>query len=195
VAVEAAASPEGAPQGTDQPSRGRATLDQDTLAELYRLHGPYLMRALLRVTSGDRGKAEDILQETLLRAWQNSAAIQRGLEQSRPWLFTVARRIAIDHFRMATARVQEVADDTPEDHAATHDAYDQVVAARDLETAMAELQPHHREVLVELHLNGRSMAEAAQVLGVAVGTVKSRSFYAVRALRPILESRGIGVAV
>ncbi|MFF3074224.1 hypothetical protein ACFVSN_40470 [Kitasatospora sp. NPDC057904] len=57
MAVEAAASPEGAPQGTDQPSRGRATLDQDTLAELYRLHGPYLMRALLRVTSGDRGKA------------------------------------------------------------------------------------------------------------------------------------------
>ncbi|MFJ8475130.1 sigma-70 family RNA polymerase sigma factor [Kitasatospora sp. NPDC094011] len=195
MAVEAAASPEGAPQGTDQPARGRATLDQDTLAELYRLHGPYLMRALLRVTSGDRGKAEDILQETLLRAWQNPAAIERGLEQSRPWLFTVARRIAIDHYRMASARVQEVADEAPDERPAAHDAYDRALAARDLEIALAELQPHHREVLVELHLRGRSMVEAAQVLGVAVGTVKSRSFYAVRALRPILEARGIGVAV
>ncbi|MFD8081279.1 sigma-70 family RNA polymerase sigma factor [Kitasatospora sp. NPDC059722] len=195
MAVEAAASPEGAPQGTDQPSRGRATLDQDTLAELYRLHGPYLMRALLRVTSGDRGKAEDILQETLLRAWQNPAAIQRGLEQSRPWLFTVARRIAIDHFRMATARVQEVADESPDEHAGTHDPYDELLAARDMASALAELQPHHRDVLVELHLKGRSMVEAAQVLGVAVGTVKSRSFYAVRALRPILEARGMGIAV
>jgi RNA polymerase sigma-70 factor (ECF subfamily) len=195
VAVEAAASPEGAPQGTDQPTAGRATLDQDILAELYRLHGPYLMRALMRVTSGDRGKAEDILQETLLRAWQNPAAFQRGLEQSRPWLFTVARRIAIDHFRMATARVQEVADDAPEEHVSPHDPYDEVLGARDLATAMAELQPHHREVLVELHLKGRSMVEAAQALGVAVGTVKSRSFYAVRALRPILEARGIGIAV
>ncbi|MFD7902766.1 sigma-70 family RNA polymerase sigma factor [Kitasatospora sp. NPDC059747] len=195
MAVEAAASPEGAPQGTDQPSRGRATLHQDTLAELYRLHGPYLMRALLRVTSGDRGKAEDILQETLLRAWQNPAAIQRGLEQSRPWLFTVARRIAIDHFRMATARVQAVADESPEEHAGTHDPYDELLAARDMASALAELQPHHRDVLVELHLKGRSMVEAAQVLGVAVGTVKSRSFYAVRALRPILEARGMGIAV
>lgn len=91
----------------------RPTLDQETLAELYRLHGGYLLRALLRVTNGDRGKAEDILQETLLRAWQHPEAISRGTEQSRPWLFTVARRIAIDHFRMAAARAQEVVGEAP----------------------------------------------------------------------------------
>ncbi|MEU1284203.1 sigma-70 family RNA polymerase sigma factor [Kitasatospora sp. NPDC005856] len=192
MAEEAAASPEGAQQRAEHhPYRGPATLDQDTLAELYRVHGPGLLRAMLRVTSGDRGKAEDILQETFLRAWQNPAAIERGIEESRPWLFTVARRIAIDHFRTASARAREVGSDSVDDHAGTHDPYEDVIAARDLATAMAELQPHHRDVLVELHLNGRSTAEVASVLGVPVGTVKSRNFYAVRALRPILAARGI----
>ncbi|MFG2845885.1 sigma-70 family RNA polymerase sigma factor [Kitasatospora sp. NPDC048296] len=191
MAEDAAASPEGAQQRAEHPSQGRATLDHDTLAELYRVHGPGLLRAMLRVTSGDRGKAEDILQETFLRAWQNPAAIARGVEESRPWLFTVARRIAIDHFRTASARAREVGAESPEDYAGTHDPYDDVLAARDLATAMAELQPHHRDVLVELHLKGRSTAEVASSLGVPVGTVKSRNFYAVRALRPILAARGM----
>lgn len=172
----------------------RPTLDQQTLAELYRLHGGYLLRAMLRATSGDRGKAEDIVQETLLRAWQNPDAIRRGPEHSRPWLFTVARRIAIDHFRMQSARAQEVAGETPECHTGAHDPYDELLDARDMAVALAELPPHHRDVLVELHMKGRSMAEAAAVLGVPVGTVKSRSFYAVRALRPILEARGLASA-
>ncbi|GJF34286.1 RNA polymerase sigma factor [Kitasatospora sp. NE20-6] len=177
---------------------GRPTLDQETLAELYRLHGSYLMRALLRVTSGDRGRAEDILQETLLRAWQNPNAIARGAEQSRPWLFTVARRIAIDHFRMQSARVQEVADESPEDRAVPHDPFDEVLVARDVEVALAKIPDHQREVLVELHMKGRTVAETAKVLGIPVGTVKSRNFYAVRAFRPVLEAcgmtgRGIGL--
>ncbi|MFF7588798.1 sigma-70 family RNA polymerase sigma factor [Kitasatospora purpeofusca] len=191
--VPAVPAPPSAPAAPAAPA-ARPTLDQDVLAELYRLHGGYLLRAMLRVTSGDRGKAEDIVQETLLRAWQNPAAVQRGPEHSRPWLFTVARRIAIDHYRMQAARAQEVADETPEDHAGAHDPYDEVLVAQDVAVAMAELQPHHRDVLVQLHMKGRSMVEVAQVLGVPVGTVKSRSFYAVRALRPILEARGMAWA-
>ena len=168
----------------------RATLDQETLAELYRLHGPYLLRALMRVTSGDRGKAEDILQETLLRAWQHPEAISRGPELSRPWLFTVARRIAIDHFRMQAARAQEVTDETPEDRATAQDPFDEVLGALDIGVALDRLQPLHREVLTELHLKGRSVADAARILGVPAGTVKSRNFYALRALRPVLEQQG-----
>ncbi|MFC8448900.1 sigma-70 family RNA polymerase sigma factor [Kitasatospora sp. NPDC057223] len=172
----------------------RATLDQETLAELYRLHGPYLLRALMRVTSGDRGKAEDILQETLLRAWQHPEAISRGPELSRPWLFTVARRIAIDHFRMQAARAQEVTDETPEERATTQDPFDEVLGALDIGVALARLQPLHREVLTELHLKGRSVADAARALGVPAGTVKSRNFYALRALRPVLVAQGVVAA-
>ncbi|WP_228718114.1 sigma-70 family RNA polymerase sigma factor [Kitasatospora acidiphila] len=176
------------PAAPTMPLSARSTLDQETLAELYRLHGGYLLRALLRVTNGDRGKAEDILQETLLRAWQHPESISRGAAQSRPWLFTVARRIAIDHFRMAAARAQEVAGEMLEDRPLPDDPYEGVLAARDIEVALENLQPHHREVLVELHLKDRSVAETAERLGVPPGTVKSRNFYAIRALRPVLAT-------
>jgi RNA polymerase sigma-70 factor (ECF subfamily) len=167
------------------------TMDRDTLAELYRLHTPYLLRALLRITSGDRGKAEDMLQETFIRAWQHPQALARGPEHGRAWLYTVARRIAIDRFRMQSARIKELSDETPEDRPAAHDPYEEVLLAQDIRGALAELPPHHRQVLVELHLNDRSTTDAAAVLGVPPGTVKSRNFYAVRALRPLLERRGL----
>lgn len=169
----------------------RQTLDQETLAELYRLHAPHLLRALLRLANGDRGKAEDILQETFVRAWQHPEAISRGAESARPWLFTVARRIAIDHFRMQAARAREVADEACEEHTTGHDPYDEVLAAHEIRLALAELPSHQREVLEQLHLKGRSVADAATVLGIPAGTVKSRHFYAVRALRPVLERRGL----
>ncbi|WP_329569272.1 sigma-70 family RNA polymerase sigma factor [Kitasatospora sp. NBC_01266] len=172
-----------------QPAAARPTLDQATLAELYRLHGGYLLRALQRVTNGDRGKAEDILQETLLRAWQHPEAIANGPEQSRPWLFTVARRIAIDHYRMAAARAQEVSGEMLEDRPLAEDPYERVLASRDIAKVLERLQPNHREVLVELHLNDSSVLEAARRLGVPPGTVKSRNFYAIRALRPHLAEQ------
>jgi RNA polymerase sigma-70 factor (ECF subfamily) len=167
------------------------TLDAATLAELYRMHAGYLRRALVRITNGDHGKAEDILQETLLRAWRNPGALVRGTDGARPWLFTVARRIAIDHFRMVGARPQEICDDAPKDRIPTCDPYDAVIGARDIEVVLAKLPSHHRDVLVELHMKGRSVADAARVLGVPPGTVKSRSHYAARALRPMLEAAGI----
>ncbi|MGH3375889.1 MAG: sigma-70 family RNA polymerase sigma factor, partial [Actinoallomurus sp.] len=170
------------------------TLDEATLAELYRLHGGYLLRALVRITNGDRGKAEDIVQETLIRAWRNPGALTRGPMECRPWLLTVARRIAIDHFRMVAARAKEVSDEAPGDRTPSYDPFDSVVEACDIEIVLAQLPAHHREVLVELHLNGRSVAETARRLGVPAGTVKSRHYYAVRAVRPILEAAGVHAA-
>ncbi|WP_370088518.1 sigma-70 family RNA polymerase sigma factor [Streptacidiphilus sp. MAP12-16] len=177
------------------PRAGQPTLDEHTLRELYRMHGPYLTQLLTRTTNGDLGRAEDILQETLLRAWQHPDAVSRGAELSRPWLITVARRIAIDHYRMQAARAKEVMVDTPVEQSAVHDPFDELDAACDMEEALTELHPHHRDVLVELHLNGRSVAQAAMVLGVPAGTVKSRHFYAIRALRPVLEAREMPGAV
>jgi RNA polymerase sigma-70 factor (ECF subfamily) len=190
---ETATPDRAARENGDKAAAGKSTLDEATLAELYRLHGGYLLRALIRITNGDRGRAEDILQETLVRAWRNPAAIERPAS-CRPWLFTVARRIAIDHFRMVAARPQEVSDEAPQDRTPAYDPYDDVLAARDIEVVLAKLPPHHRAVLVELHLNGRSVVDAARVLGIPVGTVKSRNYYAVRALRPMLEAAGLRVA-
>ncbi|GGY46415.1 RNA polymerase sigma factor SigL [Streptomyces omiyaensis] len=194
-------SADGAPAGATRAGAGpgaraqaRPTMDRDTLAEFYRLHSSALLRALLRLTSGDRGKAEDMLQETFLRAWQNPQALVRGPEHGRPWLFTVARRIAIDHFRTQSARPKELGDETPEDRAAPDDPFEEILSAHAIGDALAELAPHHRDVLVELHLNDRSTADAAAALGIPPGTVKSRNFYAVRALRPLLEQRDLAPA-
>ncbi|MBV6701889.1 sigma-70 family RNA polymerase sigma factor [Kitasatospora aureofaciens] len=166
----------------------RPTLDPQDLAEIFRLHGGYLLNVLLRTTRGDRGKAEDILQETLLRAWQHPEALKAGPEHSRPWLFTVARRIAIDHYRMAAARATEVIGEPLEERPVADDPYERVVASRDMALALRRVQKHHREVLVELHLKDRSVVEAAANLGVPPGTVKSRNFYAIRAMRPVLAA-------
>jgi len=176
------------------PSGVRPTLDKQVLAELYHLHGHYLLRALLRLTNGDRGRSEDIVQETMIRAWQHPEAISRGPEHSRPWLFTVARRIAIDHFRMQASRVKEVASEVPEDGRVVADPFDEVLSTHDIQAALAELTPQHREILIELHLRGRSVLQAAHRLGIPPGTVKSRSFYAMRALRPVLEERGFAAS-
>ncbi|MEV7188899.1 sigma-70 family RNA polymerase sigma factor [Kitasatospora sp. NPDC093102] len=191
-----AAKPAPVAQSSDGPSaapggataEARQTLDPETLAEISRLHGGYLLRALMRSTRGDRGKAEDILQETLLRAWQHPGALSKGPEHSRAWLFTVARRIAIDHHRMAASRAPEAIGETVEDRPLADDPYEQVVAARDIAMALRRVQKHHREVLVELHLKDRSVLEASARLGLPPGTVKSRNFYAVRALRPVLAA-------
>jgi RNA polymerase sigma-70 factor, ECF subfamily len=166
------------------------TLGEADLAELYELYGGRLLHLLVKLCNGDRGKAEDILQETFVRAWRNPHAISTGPSCWR-WLCTVARRIAIDHFRMVGARPKEVAQETPEDRIPAHDPYDAVLESRDIEVALAELTPHQREVLVELHLRDRSVNEAARVLGVPAGTVKSRHYHAVRALRSVLEAAGM----
>jgi RNA polymerase sigma-70 factor (ECF subfamily) len=180
---------------TSEANGAQATLDEATLAELHRRHGGHLLATLSRLTNGDRGKAEDILQETLVRAWRNPQAIASNSVANRRWLFTVARRIAIDHFRMVSARPKEICDEAPESWIPAYDPYDDVLEACDMKVVLAGLPAHHRDVLVELHLNDRSIVGTAKLLGVPVGTVKSRNYHAVRALRSMLEAEGMRTAV
>jgi RNA polymerase sigma-70 factor (ECF subfamily) len=177
------------PGGSAAPPR--ETLTEEQLTELYRRHRSEIMRMLLRGSSADRGHAEDVLQETFVRAWQHPESVARGLDQALPWLLTVARRIAIDHYRMRAARPQELCDEVPLTGAREPDLADRILADRDVEVALAELTPRLRDVLFEVHVRDRSLAQAAETLGVPVGTVKSRMHHAVRALRPVFEAHGI----
>ncbi|MCX5386903.1 sigma-70 family RNA polymerase sigma factor [Streptomyces sp. NBC_00083] len=157
------------------------------LAELQRAHGPALLRFLLGLTYGDRQRAEDLVQETLVRAWQHPEAFDAPYSSMRPWLFTVARRLAIDARRGRLARPCEVGDEvlltTP---AEGGDPGERCAAALDVRTAVRSLTPEHRAVLVQLYFRGLSVTEAADALGVPPGTVKSRSYYALRALGRLL---------
>ncbi|MFJ3929761.1 MULTISPECIES: sigma-70 family RNA polymerase sigma factor [unclassified Streptomyces] len=159
-----------------------ATTDEQALAELQRDHGPALLGFLLGLTYGDQQRAEDLLQETLLRAWQHPEAFDAPYESMRPWLFTVGRRLAIDARRSRLARPAEIGDAVLAAVPDPCDAAESAVAALDVRAAVGSLSPEHRAVLVHLYFRGLSVNEAAQALGIPPGTVKSRSHYALRAL-------------
>ncbi|MFE9401448.1 sigma-70 family RNA polymerase sigma factor [Streptomyces sp. NPDC006530] len=163
----------------------RCTPERD-LAELQRAHGPALLHFLLGLTYGDRQRAEDLLQETLVRAWQHPEAFEAPYCSMRPWLFTVARRLAIDARRGRLARPAEVGDEVLLATADSGDHTERCAAALDVRTAVRSLTPEHRAVLMQLYFRGLSVNEAAEVLGVPPGTVKSRSYYALRALARLL---------
>jgi RNA polymerase sigma-70 factor (ECF subfamily) len=166
------------------------TTEDAALRALFDQHAAPLMSYALRLTAGDRGRAEDVVQETLLRAWRHPEALDEQRGPVRSWLFTVARNVAVDAHRARRARPSEVGDDA----LALVPAGDEIEHALDtwlLADAMSSLTPDHRAVLVETYYRGRSVAEAASALGVPAGTVKSRAFYALRALKLALEERGV----
>ena len=88
-------------------ARGAAAREE-SLRALYDGHAPVLLAYALRLTDGDRNRAEDIVQETLLRAWRNLDRMDENAGPVRPWLFTVAQRLAIDAHRARRARPPEV---------------------------------------------------------------------------------------
>jgi RNA polymerase sigma-70 factor (ECF subfamily) len=174
-------------------NRARVTERDDDEAVLRRLwdeHAGPLLAFVLRLTGGDRGRAEDIVQETLLQAWRHPEVLDPARGPVRPWLLTVARRVAIDHYRARQARPIEVGDEGL-DELTTDDGIDQALERWLVADALAALAPAHREALLHTYYAGRTVSEAAMTLGVPAGTVKSRVFYALRALRLALEERGV----
>jgi RNA polymerase sigma-70 factor (ECF subfamily) len=166
---------------------------QSTLMRgLYDEHAAALWRYAVRLT-GDQARAEDVVQETLLRAWQHPEVTDDHERSARGWLFTVARNMIIDECRSARFRNESV---TP-DLASTYDRAgpDEVDAALDrmlLSDALAQLSPEHQAVIRRSYYQGRTTAQIAADLNIAEGTVKSRLHYAVRALRLSLGEMGCG---
>jgi RNA polymerase sigma-70 factor, ECF subfamily len=167
---------------------GHISSDEELVRALYAEHAAPLLRYAMHLTSGDRQRAEDIVQETLLRAWQHPEAIAG--RPARPWLFAVARNLAIDAYRARKARPHEVGEAALEVLPAADDP-ERALESWAVADAMTSLRPDHRRVLLETYYRGKSVAEAAVALGVPAGTVKSRTFYALRALRLALEERGL----
>ncbi|MFB7495484.1 sigma-70 family RNA polymerase sigma factor [Streptomyces sp. NPDC056161] len=162
--------------------------DTGPAAPVAERHRALLLRYVTRYASGDRHRAEDIVQETMLRAWLTTDDLdQHGDQRLQAWLFRVARNLAIDaHRRDRAIPVGVSPDDLPRPTHVPHtavDIADLVVERHLVRGAMARLSPEHREVLFHVHLDDRTRAEAARVLGVPPGTVKSRNHYALQALR------------
>ncbi|HEY2577612.1 MAG TPA: sigma-70 family RNA polymerase sigma factor [Streptosporangiaceae bacterium] len=148
-----------------------------------------LVGFVLPLVNGDVHAAEDIVQETMLRAWQHAAEL--APEKTGSWLHTVARNLAISKYhRRRRARPREVPLDERALPAAGHDL-DGIVDSWLIADALDKLSPEHRMVIVELYYQRRSVAEVAAFLAIPEGTVRSRCFYGLRALRKEFEERGI----
>jgi RNA polymerase sigma-70 factor (ECF subfamily) len=168
----------------------RAALASDEgVRAVYAAHGPELYRFALR-SLGDRGLAEEAVQETFVRAWQAAERFDDSLGSLRTWLFAIVRNVVIDLSRARAVRPQVAA---PRDEPVTivlDDEIDSVLVAWQIEEALQKLSAEHRSALVEVHYKGRAYHEVAGELGVPVGTVKSRVYYALRATRLALEELG-----
>jgi RNA polymerase sigma-70 factor (ECF subfamily) len=171
-------------------SRGAAA-DEELVRALYAEHAGALFGYVLRLVRGDRQRAEDVVQETLFRAWQHPESLDPSRGPQRVWLATVARNIVVDGERARRARPSEVGEDALRVLPAADDELERAMLSWEVMEVLAELAPHHRQVLVEVYYRGHSVAEAARHLDVPQGTVKSRTYYALRQLKLLLEERGI----
>ena len=171
----------------------REVADEALVRSLFEEHGRAMLGYATQLTR-DRAAAEDVVQEALVRAWRHPDSLVNGKGSVRGWLLTVVRNIVTDQVRARKARPPEVHDGPP-DAAVEQDHADRVVASVVVVDALSRLSAEHRDVLEQIYLRGRTVAEAAAALGIPPGTVKSRSHYALRAMReahaggPVLTER------
>jgi len=162
------------------------------LRRIYSEHGAVLLAFASRLSGGDRQRAEDVVQEVLVRVWRHPEVSEGGPRGERAWLMTVTRNVAIDAFRAQRARPTEIGGAALDalGHEPSEDEIDRAVEAWTVAAALDALPAHHRDVLIETFFRGHSVAETAAVLGIPQGTVKSRCFHALRSLRRNLIETG-----
>lgn len=159
------------------------TGDERAVTTVYRAYAGLVQAIGMRVL-GQRGLAEEATQQTFLQAWRSAASFEEGRELG-PWLATIARRVAIDIYRREKRRPVTALDDArPDDSALVTLPPDEAQAweVGQVRLAVDSLAPNEREIIRLQHLEGWTHAEIAEHLGIAVGTVKSRSFRAHRML-------------
>ena len=178
-----------------QRRQGGATplTDENGVRAAYAAHGPELFRFALRGV-GDVGAAEDVVQETFLRAWRAADRFDAGLASLRVWLFAIARTTMIDHMRASVVRPWNAdvqAAPTGTAHEDVEDHADRLVRSWVVQEALQRISDEHRTAIVETHLKERPHAEVAAELGIPVGTLRSRIFYGLRSLRLVMDEMGV----
>ncbi len=160
--------------------------DTEALGGAYQAHGGELLR-FARRSLHDPQLAEEAVQETFVRAWRSRSTFDHEVGALRAWLFAIERRVIID---LAAKRAGRQADPFDEERPSDQDEIDVALVGWQVEEALHRLKPEHRQVLVRTYFGQCSGSELAAELGIPAGTVRSRLFYALKALRLTLEEMG-----
>lgn len=166
-------------------------LTEQDVQDAYDRYGDELFGFALNVLR-DRQLAEDLVQDTFVRAWRSADRFDPARGALRTWLFAIARNGLVDLARRRTGQAPVgVDDDASTDLAAgADDPVDRLLSSIQLEEALRRLSPEHRQVVVEVYYHGRTCVELAAVLKLSASTVRSRLYYGIRALRLVLEENG-----
>jgi RNA polymerase sigma-70 factor, ECF subfamily len=164
----------------------------EALRALYRAYAGELLGFALNAL-GDRETAEEIVQETFTRAWRHADRYDPARGSVRTWLYQIARHAIIDTRRRASARpvVARGGEAGGLEDLAGGPSIDQAMLGWQVAAALDRLTPEHRQIIRLAHVRGMSVREIAQVVGLPEGTVKSRTWYALRSLRLVLEEMGV----
>jgi RNA polymerase sigma-70 factor (ECF subfamily) len=158
----------------------------DELRELYRRYGGELF-GFAASALGDRQLAEEVVQDVFAQLWRHAGRYDGRRASVRTWLYAITRNRIVDAHRRAAARPKLVEGDPLDAPGEVDAALDQAVLRWQVTAALARLSPAHREVIRLAHYGGLTMREIAERTGVPLGTVKSRTSYALRHLRLILD--------
>ena len=168
-----------------------AAQGEDGLRTLYRTYGPELYGFAMSAL-GDRGQAEELVQEVFTRVWRKADSFDPERASFRTWLYGIARNAIIDQKRRAAVRPALAAHAVDDDERGGLDtSLEQALLRWQVNAALERLTPEHRQVIRLAHFQGLTLREIAERTGIPLGTVKSRTSYALRGLRLALEEMGV----
>ena len=182
----------------DRNAQGRHSIED--LRVLYDIYGGEIFRFCNRLV-GDRGTAEEAVQETFLRAWRSANTWDPASGSVRTWMYAIARNVSIDVLRSRSRRVpvesklkssDDRADgyDATNEHGAEDSGFETMMSSWMLEEALRRISPDQRDALVLTYVRDRPYSEIATVLGIPEATLRTRVFYGLKSLRSVLEEMG-----
>jgi RNA polymerase sigma-70 factor (ECF subfamily) len=164
---------------------------EESMRALYRTYGPELYGFAVSAL-GDRGQAEELVQEVFTRVWRKADSYDPDRASFRTWLYGITRNAIIDQKRRAAVRPSLAAYEMDPDEGGTVDqSLENALLRWQVNAALERLTPEHRQVIRLAHFQGLTLREIAERTGIPLGTIKSRTSYALRGLRLALEEMGV----
>ena len=159
--------------------------DRRAFSELYDRYGNLIYNAGMRHLR-DRTLAEDLVQDVFVSVWRNAASFDPSKAGFSTWVYRIARNRATDLGRRRSARARTVSPPQGEEGLSEPDEVDEILRTFDVMGALSEVSEAHREVLALAYFGGLSQREISRRTGIPLGTVKSRTTAALRALRELM---------